>query len=376
MKTKRFIAFFLSILLVAMCAVNASAATNFNDVSANAWYAESVQFVSDNGLMVGIGDRRFDPDGKISRGMLVTILYRMEGAPAVSVGKSFKDVKRGAYYESAVIWASENNIVYGYSTKKFGPDDDITREQLAAMLYRYRDYKHGDVTANGDLRRFQDAEKVSSYALNAMLWANTKGLIIGTNTTMLSPKDTATRAQAATIIMRYVKNIATDEEDVFVTEEDDTPDVPKPEEPDTTEPPFEVYQTTLAVISSFAKPGERVSVDVNMLNNPGILGMTLTVSYDEQNLKLIEANNGEAFDDVLTFVPSRSLKSGSNFVWYGTDLYPEQIRDGNILTLTFEVSGHAEGSIPIFLTAVDGDVVDVELHAVNVILQNGNIIIN
>ena len=175
----------------------------FVDVPAGAWYGEAVQYVYENGLMSGTGDGRFSPEVTTSRAMIVTILYRQAGSPAVTGGAAFTDVADGTWYTDAVAWASANGIVSGYGEGKFGPNDPITREQMAAILCRYADYKGMDVTKRADLSAFTDASQVSDYALETMRWAVAQGLITGTSETTLSPAGSATRAQAALILMRF-----------------------------------------------------------------------------------------------------------------------------------------------------------------------------
>ena len=182
-------------------------ATPFADVSDSAWYAEAVQYVYESGMMNGTSATLFTPDAATNRAMLVTILYRLEGEPAAQ-GSGFADVAAGSYYADAVAWAAENGIVNGVSETSFAPDDSITREQLAAILYRYASYKDYDVTASGSLSAYTDAAQVSGYAAAAMQWANGEGLITGVTGTALDPQGSATRAQVATILMRFCEGIA------------------------------------------------------------------------------------------------------------------------------------------------------------------------
>lgn len=157
--------------------------------------------------MAGTSSTTFSPDATTTRGMIVTILYRLEGTPAVSSASGFTDVADGQYYTNAVAWAAANNIVGGYGNGLFGPNDTITREQMAAILYRYAQYKGYDVTASTDLSGYSDAAQVSSYALAALQWANAEGLVNGTSDTTLTPGGSATRAQVAVILMRFCENI-------------------------------------------------------------------------------------------------------------------------------------------------------------------------
>ncbi len=180
----------------------------FNDVPSGSWYEDAVWYVYENGLMAGTSDITFAPDVTTNRGMIVTILYRLEGAPAVSGSSGFTDVADGQYYADAVAWAATNNIVGGYGNGLFGPNDTITREQMAAILYRYAQYKGYDVKDSADLSGYADVAQVSNYALAALQWANAEGLVNGTSDTTLTPGGSATRAQVAVILMRFCENIA------------------------------------------------------------------------------------------------------------------------------------------------------------------------
>lgn len=211
-RSKKIMALFLSIVMVlGLLPASAFAANDtsaFSDVKTSAWYHEDVQYISENGLMKGTGENLFSPDATTTRGMIVTILYRLEGEPSPTGACPFQDVASGKYYEKAITWAAENGIVSGFSADTFGPDQNITREQMAAILYRYATYKKYDVSTAGDLSKFPDADKVSSYAVDAMKWANAAGLINGSNDGKLYPAGNATRAQVAAILTRFCKNIA------------------------------------------------------------------------------------------------------------------------------------------------------------------------
>lgn len=211
-RSKKIMALFLSIVMVlGLLPASAFAANDtsaFSDVKTSAWYHEDVQYVSENGLMKGTGENLFSPDATTTRGMIVTILYRLEGEPSPTGACPFQDVASGKYYEKAITWAAENGIVSGFSADTFGPDQNITREQMAAILYRYATYKKYDVSTAGDLSKFPDADKVSSYAVDAMKWANAAGLINGSSDGKLYPAGNATRAQVAAILTRFCKNIA------------------------------------------------------------------------------------------------------------------------------------------------------------------------
>ncbi len=179
----------------------------FTDVSSSDWYFDEVTYVYENGVMVGTSNTTFSPESSTTRGMIVTMLYRMEGSP-VAEASTFTDVEAGAYYADAVAWANANGIVLGYSDDPFGPNDTIAREQVATILYRYASYKNYDVTASADLSGYSDASSISSYALVAMSWANAEGLITGTDANTLAPQGDATRAQIATIFARFAETVA------------------------------------------------------------------------------------------------------------------------------------------------------------------------
>lgn len=177
----------------------------FADVPADAWYYEAIAYICGKGMMNGVAGTRFAPQAELTRGMIVTILYRLETDPTDSAAL-FPDVPVDAYYTNATAWASGNGIVTGYDDGTFRPEDSITREQLATILYRYAVYKGYDVTESGDLSGYTDADGISAYAKDAMAWANSEGLITGVTDTTLNPKGTATRAQVATILMRFCEN--------------------------------------------------------------------------------------------------------------------------------------------------------------------------
>ena len=178
--------------------------TNFTDVEENGWYHTGVDFMVKNGFMNGVADDAFDVDGNLTRAQLVTILYRIAGEPESTATNPFADVADGQWYTNAVIWAAENGIVKGVNTTTFAPNDQITREQIATILFRYAKAEK----VEGKLAGFPDAEKISDYAADAMAWAVEQGLINGISEsdgkTYLAPQETATRAQIAVILMRYL----------------------------------------------------------------------------------------------------------------------------------------------------------------------------
>ncbi len=180
---------------------------NFEDVKTGSWYEDAVDYAVANGLMNGVDEKRFSPDGTMTRGMLVTVLWRMENAPTVSESNPFGDVAAGKYYTDAVLWAASNDIVNGISAGKFSPAGDITREQLAAILYRYAGKSNRNTDARADLTEFPDGTAASEYAKEALSWAYAEKLITGSKAgeqTLLNSKGSASRAQVAAILMRYL----------------------------------------------------------------------------------------------------------------------------------------------------------------------------
>ena len=182
--------------------------TGFNDVADKDWFADAVKYVADKGMMNGTSKTTFGPNDSTTRGMIVTVLYRLENEPSAAAA-SFTDVVSGQYYTDAVAWANANGIVTGYGNGKFGPNDVVTREQFAAILYRYAQYKKYDVSVGEDtnILSYADAQSVSAYAIPAMQWAGGAGIVNGSNG-KLNPQNNATRAEVATMLMRYCEKVA------------------------------------------------------------------------------------------------------------------------------------------------------------------------
>lgn len=176
----------------------------FADADRSAWYHDGVHYCVENGLMMGTGKNTFAPNTAITRGMIVTILWRLEGSPIVSASLDYDDVTPENWYGEAVRWAAGAGVATGYGNGKFGPNDPITREQMAAMLWRYAGSPHAD----GSLSSFADGAQISSWAQPAMIWAVERGLIAGVSNDWLNSRGQATRAQAATILMRFAGTLA------------------------------------------------------------------------------------------------------------------------------------------------------------------------
>lgn len=188
-------------------AISASADLPFTDVAKGIWYYDAVRYVYENKLMAGTGATTFGSDTAVSRGMIVTILHRLVGSPAVG-NSNFTDVPDNQYYSRAVAWAAANGVVSGYGNGRFGPDDPITREQMALILQGFARLQGWDVSARADLSGYKDVGSISGYALESMRWAKSVGLINGTSPTTLSPASTTTRAQAAVIFRSFCENPA------------------------------------------------------------------------------------------------------------------------------------------------------------------------
>ena len=180
-------------------------ANPFTDVSEKDWFYNDAMFVYKNGLMLGTSKTLFSPHGTVTRGMMATILWRMEGSLAPKDENSFTDVEAGRWYADAITWTTENGIFAGYSKDKFGPDDPITREQLTAIFYRYADYKGYKLTVTENLDKFEDADKITDYAKMVMQWAVGNGLIKGKSENLLDPQGTATRAEIAAMLHRFIE---------------------------------------------------------------------------------------------------------------------------------------------------------------------------
>ncbi|MBQ7475121.1 MAG: S-layer homology domain-containing protein, partial [Clostridia bacterium] len=176
----------------------------FDDVADTDWFAPYVDYAYENGLMLGVSDNLFDPNGVVTRGMIITIIWRLEGSPTEGTAP-FKDLKED-WYKSAIAWGYKNGIVKGYSDTQYAPDEPVTREQFCAIFFRYTEFKGESTSARGNLSAFPDADKISDYAKESVSWAIGSGLITGDNRNgvkYIDPNGSTTRAQAATILTRY-----------------------------------------------------------------------------------------------------------------------------------------------------------------------------
>lgn len=177
----------------------------FADVNSGDWYYEYVESIYANRIMTGMDSEHFGPGDSLARAQFATILHRLNGTPTVGYTARFRDVAAGAWYTDAILWAADTNVVTGYSNGNFGPGDNINREQMALMMYRYANYKNYDTSKKADFTQYQDADRVSSFAREAMRWAVGNGIITGKyNETVLDPQGNASRAECATIITRFM----------------------------------------------------------------------------------------------------------------------------------------------------------------------------
>ena len=392
MKIRKRLICFLAVLgiMLGMFASSASAVngTQFSDVKETDWFFQSVQYVCAHGIMNGSSGNSFAPQDKTTRGMIVTMLYRYDGSPVVSGQCPFGDVAAGKYYRKAVIWAAENQIVGGLGGDRFGPDEPVTREQLAAILYRYANYKGYDTQRSVELAKFADRDDVGSYAVNAVKWAVVDGLLSGVSATELQPKGFAIRAQVAAILMRFCEGTASGEPAAASDEKEQENTKPagssgstesgdKADSGESTEKPDVPAQSGfgLSVESVKASAGDKlVTVRISVKDNPGILGMRFSVSYDESVLTLTGALNGDAVSRILTLTKAKTLCSGCNFVWDGIEIDTEDVKDGTVLELQFRVSDSAAaGNYPITIRYNSGDIVDNDLQKLSPYIQNGYI---
>ena len=179
----------------------------FEDVNEEDWYYNAVKYVNENNLFRGITETKFGPRSPMTRGMMVTVLWRMEKEPVVNYLMMFEDVNQEEYYAEAIRWASSEKIVQGHSTTEFKPDEMITREEMVTMLYRYAMYKEMDMTLvdEVDLKKFVDHNAISDYAMEAMKWSVGKGIIKGMSEISLAPVTLTARCEVAAVIMRFLK---------------------------------------------------------------------------------------------------------------------------------------------------------------------------
>ncbi len=409
----------ISVAIVHATVVDSPVLTNCEgiliDVNESDWYFDDIKFVRENNFMTGTSETEFSPSGVATRGMIVTVLWRVEGEHVVE-GKKFEDVGSDAWYSMAVAWASQNQIVSGYNDTEFGPNDTATREQFATIMYRYASFKKLDNSKLNELDKYSDKDQISKYAIESMQWANANGIISGTSETTISPKDNVQRCQVAAILRRFCEyyevfedtegNCAEDEKEETNKSEglkenentDESTDASgestgntqsgssgntshtgPSESTNPSEPEEEITENIIAKKASiklkttYGKAGDTIPVVVELRENPGILGVVLTLEYDESAMTLVDVENGEAVADVLTLTHSKEFASGMNFVWDGLELDSNDIREGEMLVLYFELFPDAIPGkrYPIKLGYKPGSVIDEDLNRVNLIISQG-----
>ncbi len=388
----------------------------YTDVSENDWYYNDVVNVTNKGLMNGTSDDLFSPSDDTNRAMVVTTLWRLEGEPE-GRENSFTDVDKTEYYYDAVSWATENNIVSGYDAQTFAPMDLATREQLITIMHRYSSYKNYDTNELVSLDVYTDASSVSEYAVESFRWGVANGIITGTTDSTLSPKDNVKRCQVAAILTRFGRiytaesiNTQTPEQ---THEAENIDSEPKPtvkpsggggstssggggsssggggsssggggssssggdnvpEKPDSE---ADAETAVVSVGMEQAKPGDTVKVTLDITNNPGILGMVLTLEYDDSVMKLVNVENGEAVSGILSLTSSKTLESGARFLWDGLELNSEDIKDGTLLTMEFEILDGAvpANKYPLTIKYDSGDIIDANLNELDIAIQQGYI---
>lgn len=367
----------------------------FSDVEKTDWFYDGVEYVFKNNLMMGTSETSFSPNLTTTRGMLVTILWRLEKNPVPTKDCYFTDVNSNMYYYEAIKWALAENLISGYDANSFGPDDSISREQLATILYRYMSYKNADISCTmDDLYVYEDYDKIEPYAVEAFKWAVENKIITGISEKELSPKGSAVRCQVATMLKRIceeyhiITNVTSEKQ--TNTDADVKPannhsaNSPNKNEtnwgnsaPDLGESSNnnedirndynEDKKVTIKANTAYGSPGKVVEFTVDLKNNPGILGMVLSLEYDESAMNLLDVENGEAVSDILTLTPSKTLNSGVRFVWDGLDLSSKDINDGTLITLKFEIFDDVTigKRFPLKLSYNAGDIVDSDLNEVN-----------
>lgn len=361
----------------------------FNDVNENDWFYDDIKYVQENGLMTGTDENLFSPGGVTTRGMIVTVLWRNEGAPKAEYN-GFDDVKSDKYYYQAVSWAFDNGIVSGYDSKTFGAEDQITREQLAAIMFRYAGFKNFDTSKQEGLNKYSDKSLVSDYAVTAFKWALANKIITGTSSTTLEPQGNALRSQVAAILRRFsdLNNSGKTDVSEAADESKNVSDSISSKRgggsnfhtggsSTSVNLPTEKDSAIIRISEAAATPGEDVQIIAAIENNPGILGMTLNIDYDENNMQMTKAENGTIFKNKLDMTTSKELTSGARFVWDGIEMDDKDIQDGEFLIMSFHIPDSAQaGKYPVDLSYTSGDVVDNDLESVELQIEKGYITIN
>lgn len=317
---KRLLSLFLALILL-LGAFPTAAATDFTDVSDDSWYRDAVRYAVNTGLMNGVGGDKFEPETSMSRAMLVTVLWRYAGSPKEG-SNTFTDVKNGQWYTDAIAWASENAVVTGVGGGKFDPDGSVTREQLAVVLFRYSNSLEMDTSHRKSLDSFPDAGKVSPWARDALSWAVAVGMINGIGSgsqATLSPQGSATRAQVAAILMRFIQNFC---------------------HPDCTHSETVIANAVLPTCTTDGYSGDICCASCGLLLTEGEVISKLFHHYDSQGICIncglcansesiqIDGNSyalGMSASELISLAgtPDETLPVAAGYTWYvyGTDDY-------------------------------------------------------
>ena len=414
---KRFISVLFALLTLTVLPCYVRAESIFADVADNSWYAAGVEYVYQKGFMNGVTSNTFEPESKITRGMVVTIIYRLEGKPSVTEKFGYTDVAENDYYFDSVMWATETCIVNGYGGSIFAPQDTITREQFATILYRYSKYKGFDISVDNESRdtfeKYSDSSSISPYAQNAMEWALVSGLITGITPVTLEPQETATRAQAATVLMRFdgwcdsdnngkqetdsstsgtsdssSSNGSDEKETEHITDGNkrdndsssshDRADSSKAnEKTDDNKEETTSTHPTLKVSDTSTDGKKSIEVSVSIKNNPGTSALLVSFEYDENAVKLKEIRNGEVFtsDREYVFTAPKNTASGCRASWYTLNELPAT-NDGVVAILCFEVLEDApEGTYSINIKCEPDNAINAIEENIDFKTVNGSIVI-
>ena len=296
--------------------------TGFTDVDANAWYADAAVYCRDNGLMSGTSGTTFSPDTAMTRSMLATVLYRLAGSPAVTGSDTFTDTADGAWYSDAVLWASQEGIISGYGNGLFGANDPVTREQIATILWRY-----SGSPATGAGAAFADAGDIASWAVSAVDWARANGYVNGVDGNRFDPDGTATRAQVATILMRYDQGNTT---------------TPEP----TPEPTPDPDEGTDVLIAYFSCTGntEAIANHLNSILDADLYEIVPEVPYTSEDLNYGDSSSRTSIE--MNDPDARPAISGS----------VENMEDYEVVFLGYPIWwGDAPRIISTFLESYDFD---------------------
>lgn len=281
----------------------------FSDVPSDTWYSEAVSYVYDKGIMTGVSSSQFNPGAKMTRAQMCQILYNMEGKPGTG-SAAFTDVSRSDWFYNAVVWAASKGIVSGVGGNSFAPNDLLSREQTAALLYRYAQYKDYDVSGTVSLDAFSDMAQISSWAMTAMQWAVGKDLISGTSDTTLTPGSSATRAQGAAILQRFDEKIVSH-------------GVVNPPAPDFTADPLAIYDSLLKTYRAVVNKEKEWDPD-ELLGDPAFYNI-YTTYYPKAGYAFLDINQDGVPE--LLLGPTSPISDFGNGLIY--DLYT--YRDGAVV---------------------------------------------